>query len=114
MAGAMNRQQLHRAIAQRSKPTATQFTERQSEHFLELLLKILTEELSRQGGRITLSNFGILEVVERRTQGGKLRIGNSDQYAVVPPTRHIIRWKPSRKLKGRLRKNTGIKMGKSE
>ncbi len=105
----MNRQELCRAIAQRSKPTATQFTEQEAEHFFELLLEILTEELSQPGGKIRLSNFGILEVVERRTQGGKLRIGNSDQYAAVAPIRHVIQWRPSRKMKTRLGKNAGRK-----
>ena len=99
----MNQQQLSRIIARKSKGTATQFTVKEVERCLDLLLEAMTEELIQPGGKITFSNFGILEVVEQRSHGGNLRVGNSDELSDVSPVRHVIKWRPSRKLQARLR-----------
>jgi nucleoid DNA-binding protein len=99
----MNQQQLSRIIARKSKGTATQFTVKEVEHCLNLLLEAMTNELSHPGGKITFSNFGILEVVEQRSHGGKLRVGNSDELVDVPPVHLIIKWHASRQLVARLR-----------
>jgi nucleoid DNA-binding protein len=102
----MNQQQLSRIIARKSKGTATRFTTKEVDHCLDLLLEIITEELTQPGGKVAFSNFGILEVVEQRSHGGKLRIGNSNELLDVSSVRHVIKWRPSRKLQRKLRKNT--------
>jgi nucleoid DNA-binding protein len=102
----MNQQQLSRIIARKSKGTATKFTTKEIEHCLDLLLEVMTEELTQPSGKITFSNFGILEVIEQRSHGGKLRVGNSDELVDVPPVHHVIKWKPSRKLQAKLCENT--------
>jgi nucleoid DNA-binding protein len=102
----MNQQQLSRIIARKSKGTATKFTTKEVEYFLDLLLEAMTEELTRPGGKITFSNFGILEVVKQRSHGGKLRVGNSDELVDVSPTRHVIKWRVSRILLAKLRIDT--------
>jgi nucleoid DNA-binding protein len=101
----MNQQQLSRIIARKSKGTATKFTTKEVECCLDLLLETMTEELTQLGGKVTFSNFGILEVIEQQSHGGKLRVGNSDELVEVSPVRHVIKWKPSRKLLAKLRKN---------
>ena len=99
----MNQQQLSRIIARKSKGTATQFTVKEVEHCLGLLLEAMTEELTQPGGKIIFSNFGILEIVEQQSHGGKLRVGNSDELVDVSPVRHVIQWRASRKLQVKLR-----------
>ena len=103
----MNQQQLSRIIARKSKGTAIRLTNKQVEHCLVLLMEAMTEELTQPGGKITVANFGILEVVEQRSHGGRLRIGDSDLFANVPPLRYIIKWRASRQLRARLRHDLG-------
>lgn len=103
----MNQQQLSRIIARESKGTAIRLTNKQVEHCLNLLLEAMGEELTQPGGKIAFANFGILEVVEQRSHGGRLRIGNSDRMANVSPVRQVIKWRPSRKLRIRLRQKLG-------
>lgn len=103
----MNQQHLSRIIARKSKGTAIPLTNRQVEHCLELLLETMTEELTQSGGKITFSNFGILEVIEQQSHGGKLRVGNSDELVDIFPVRRIVKWRPSRRLRARLRENRG-------
>jgi hypothetical protein len=68
------------------------------EHCLDLLLETMTEELTQSGGKITFSNFGILEMVEQQSHGGKLRVGNSidwdKQQATCPQGKVNYRWRP--------------------
>jgi nucleoid DNA-binding protein len=104
----MNQQQLSRISARKSKGMTTQFTVKEVEHCLDLLLDAMTEELTQLGGKVTFSNFGILEVVEQRSHGGKLRVGNSDELADVSPVRRVIKWRASRKLQAELRENTSV------
>ena len=103
----MNMQQLSRIVARKSRRTAIPLTNPQVEHCLALLLEAMTEELTHPGGKITFSNFGILEVVEQQSHGGKLRVGNSDELADVPHTRSVIKWHTSRRLQAKLRKKAG-------
>jgi len=98
----MNQQQLSRIIARKSKGTATRFTTKEVEHCLNLLLEAMIDELTHPDGKITFSNFGILEVVEQQSHGGKLRVGNSDELTDVAPIRHVIKLRVSRKLKAKL------------
>jgi len=102
----MNMQQLSRIVARKSKGTAIPLTNPQVEHCLALLLEAMTEELTRPGGKIAFSNFGILEVVEQQSRGGKLRVGNSDKLADVSSVRHVVKWRPSRRIQTKLRANT--------
>ena len=99
----MNQQQLSRIIARKSKGTANRFTTKEVEHCLNLLLEAMTEELTQPDGKITFSNFGILEVIEQQSHGGKLCVGNSDELMDVSPVRQVIKWKPSRKLREKLK-----------
>ena len=101
----MNQQQLSRIIARESKGTAIRLTNKQVGHCLALLLEAMTEELTQPGGKITFANFGILEVVEQRSHGGRLRIGNSERMANVSPVRQVIKWRASRRLQAQLRRN---------
>lgn len=103
----MNQQQLCRIIARESKGTAIRLTNKQVEHCLVLLLEAMTEELTQPGGKITFVNFGILEVVEQQSHGGRLRIGHSLRMANVSPVRQVIKWRASRQLRVRLRQNSG-------
>ena len=101
----MNMQQLSRIVARKSRRTAIPLTNPQVEHCLDLLLEAMTEELTHPGGKITFPNFGILEVIEQQSHGGKLRVGNSEELADVPSVRHVIKWKASRRLQMQLRQN---------
>ena len=101
----MNQQQLSRVVARESKRTAIQLTNKQVEHCLDLLLEAMMEELTQPGGKIAFANFGILEVVEQQSHGGRLRVGNSDQLANVSPVRQVIKWRASRRLRAGLQNN---------
>ena len=101
----MNVTELINEIARRTKKTRYQLTRPEVEQAITIMVEILAEEMSRPNGKLSIDNFGILEVQQRiRKNGGAIRIGSSNQMR-SPSTEvsYRCRFKASRALQKRLR-----------
>jgi nucleoid DNA-binding protein len=104
----MNRSELIFEIAKRSKVRPVVLTRQQVELVIDLLLELMTEELSRPDGAVRLGEFGVLEVqkrVRRQGKSGLLLDGRSGAVREVSRVAYHFRFRPSRKLRQELQKN---------
>ncbi len=103
----MNVTELINEIARRTKKTRYQLTRPEVEQAITLMVEILGEEMTKPNGKLSIDNFGILEVQRRvRKNGGMIRSGNSTQTReLTSGVSYRCRFKASRALQKTLREN---------
>lgn len=74
----------------------TPLTQPDAAKALQLVLDAITDSLS-SGGHVEFRDFGVFEVVTRKSRIG--RNPNKPEDTVEIPTRKVVKFKPSKKLK---------------
>ena len=74
----MNTTELINEIAQRTQQTRTRMTRQEVGLVVDLLLEVMTEELTKPDGEVRLKGVGIFAVKAAKMPGGSLRQGQSE------------------------------------
>lgn len=74
----------------------TSLTQPDAAKALQLVLDAITESLA-SGGHVEFRDFGVFEVVTRKSRIG--RNPNKPEDTVEIPTRKVVKFKPSKKMK---------------
>ena len=72
----MNRTELINLIARKTKITHRQFTRDEVTHFMDIMLEIFEDQLTRPDGEIRLGKLGVFEVQRRIRRGGSGQLKN--------------------------------------
>jgi nucleoid DNA-binding protein len=102
----LNHQTLAREIAARSRRQGYLeggYSENQVNRYLWLLFDTLEDTLTHPGGKVSLTLFGILEVSPKNV-GGRLKQGEGEAEDMEHVT-YVIRYRPSKRIKARLKAN---------
>ena len=94
----MNTTELAYEIARRSKAGRDRLTREQATRALDLLLQVMSDELTKPAGRVQLRNFATITVEQGVLRGGALRSGTQragERY-------YCLRFRTSRFQKARL------------